>query len=30
MAFGGTCTIYGHNGRVNAQLEKPAKPEGDV
>jgi len=25
VAFGGTRAIYGHNGRVNGQLEKPAK-----
>src|SRR5438552_12596667 len=30
VAFGGTRTIYGHNGRVNGQLEKPTQPEGGV
>ncbi len=30
VAFGGTRTIYGHNGRVNGQLEKSAKPEGGL
>lgn len=27
VAFGGTRTIYGHNGQVNGPLEKPAKPD---
>ncbi len=30
VAFGGTRTIYGHNGRVNGQLEKPAQSGGSI
>ncbi len=27
VALGGTRTVYGHNGRVNGQLDQPAQPE---